>query len=190
MSLLPPPEAVYPDPTTAFNAIQLHAKKQGYAFIKLNKKPSRLLFACDRTGNYDSKGKDPAVDKSKQRVNTGSKKCGCLMKVGLRLDRLSDQWILEVLQGAHNHGPSTAPTAHPAHRLAALTLATRAHISGLSHNGLSISQILSTLRTTYPEVRLLAKDIGNIIQQTRAEQLNGMTPIEWLLEVGLRPLSS
>jgi hypothetical protein len=30
MSLLPPPEAVYPDPTTAFNAIQLHAKDHGY----------------------------------------------------------------------------------------------------------------------------------------------------------------
>jgi hypothetical protein len=26
MSLLPLPEAIYPDPTTAFNAIQLHAK--------------------------------------------------------------------------------------------------------------------------------------------------------------------
>jgi hypothetical protein len=26
MPLLPPPEAIYPDPTTAFSAIQLHAK--------------------------------------------------------------------------------------------------------------------------------------------------------------------
>jgi hypothetical protein len=190
MSLLPPPEAVYPDPTTAFNAIQLYAKGQGYAFIKLNKKPSRLLFACDRSGNYDSKGKDPTVDKSKQRKNTGSKKCGCLMKVGLHLDRLSNQWILEVLYKAHNHGPSAAPTAHPAHRIAAITLDTRAHISGLSHNGLTISQILSTLRTTYPKLRLLAKDISNIVQQNRAEQLNGMTPIAWLLEVRIRPLSS
>jgi hypothetical protein len=34
MSLLPPPEAIYPDPTTAFNAIQLHAKDHGYAFAQ------------------------------------------------------------------------------------------------------------------------------------------------------------
>jgi hypothetical protein len=44
MSLFPLPEAIYPDPTTAFNAIQLHAKDHGYAFMKRNKKPSRLLF--------------------------------------------------------------------------------------------------------------------------------------------------
>jgi hypothetical protein len=40
MSLLPLPEAVYPNPTTAFNTIQLHAKAHRYAFIELNKKPS------------------------------------------------------------------------------------------------------------------------------------------------------
>ena len=31
MSPVPPPEAIYPDPTTAFNAIQLHAKDHGYS---------------------------------------------------------------------------------------------------------------------------------------------------------------
>jgi hypothetical protein len=30
---------------------------------------------------------------------------------------------------------------------------------------------------------LIAKDIGNIVQQIRAEELNGRTPIQWLLEV-------
>jgi hypothetical protein len=154
MSLLPPPEAIYPDPTTAFNAIQLHAKDHGYAFIKLNKKPSRLLFACDRTGNYDPRGKASTVDKSKQRKHTGSKKCGCSMKVELHLDRLSNQWILQVLQGEHNHGPSRAPTAHPAHRSAAITPAIRAQIGSLSHRGLTISQILSTLRTDEPKTPL------------------------------------
>ena len=90
MSLLPPPEAIYPDPATAFNAIQLHAKEYGYSTMQRNKKPSRLLFACDRASNYDSKGKVLTVDKSRQRKNTSSKKCGYLMMVELYLDRLSN----------------------------------------------------------------------------------------------------
>ena len=97
MSLLPPPKAIYPDPTTAFTAIQAHARQHGYAFIKFNKKPSRLLFAYDRAGNYDPRGKVLTIDKSKQRENTSSKKCRCLIRVELYLDRLSNQWILRTL---------------------------------------------------------------------------------------------
>jgi hypothetical protein len=83
---------------------------------------------------------------------------------------------------------STVPTAHPAHRIAALTPAIRAEISRLSHAGLSTNQILSTLRISNPNITLIAKDIGNIIQQIRAEELNGRTPIQWLLEVIIKTL--
>jgi len=186
MALAAPIEAIYPDPSTAFTAVQAYAKYQGYALIKLDKKPSRVVFACDRMGKYDSKGKDLSLHKSRQRKSTGSKKCGCLMRVELRLDDLSGQWILKVLEGAHNHGPSTAPTAHPAHRSAAITLATRAEIGRLSHARLSTIQILSTLRISNPNMTLIAKDIGNIVQQIRAEELNGRTPIQWLLEVSIK----
>ena len=100
MSLLPPPEAIYPDPEAAFTAIQLHAKEQGYAFKKREKRSNRVVFTCDRAGKYDPKGKDPAVHKSKQRKATGSKMCGCF----------------GVLEGAHNHAASTHITTHPVHR--------------------------------------------------------------------------
>jgi hypothetical protein len=96
------------------------------------------------------------------------------------------QWVVGVLEGAHNHPPSTAPTAHPAHRIAALTLAIRTEIGRLSHAGLSTNQILSTLRISNPSMTLIAKDIGNIVQQIRAEELNGRTPIQWLLEVRIK----
>jgi hypothetical protein len=36
MSLLPPPEAIYPDPNTAQTAIQLPAKQHGYAFFRIS----------------------------------------------------------------------------------------------------------------------------------------------------------
>lgn len=189
MSLSPPSEASYTSVDTAFIAIQAHAKAHGYAFARVTTRPSRVIFACDRAGKYDPRGKDLATNTSKRRKGTGSKKCGCLMKVELRRDPLSMQWIVGILEGAHNHPPSTVPTAHPAHRIAALVPATRAEIVRLSQT-LSTSQILSTLRVSDPEMPLIAKDISNIVQQMRAEDLRGRTPIQWLIEVSNRPLSS
>jgi hypothetical protein len=142
MSLLPPPEAIYLDPNTALTAVQLYAKQHGYALKTRDSKASRVIFACDRAGKYNSKGKDLRMHDSKRR-QSGSKKCGCLMKVKLRLDSMSSQWILRVLEGAHNHGPSAAAIAHPAHRSTALTPDIRAQIAGFVRSGQSISQILT-----------------------------------------------
>ncbi|RKF66070.1 hypothetical protein GcC1_111002, partial [Golovinomyces cichoracearum] len=52
-----PPAAIYPDISTAFAAIQAHAKDNGYAFIARDRKPTRVLYLCDRAGKYDNKGK-------------------------------------------------------------------------------------------------------------------------------------
>jgi hypothetical protein len=136
MSLLPPPEAIYPDPATAFTTIQVPARQHGYAVFQRDKRSFKVVYTCDRAGQYNPKGKASHVDPSKQRKNTGSKKCGCLMKVVLRLDKVSDMWKLEVLYPAHNHPPSSAITAHPIHRLAALSENIRALISNLSSSGL------------------------------------------------------
>jgi hypothetical protein len=108
------------------------------------------------------------------------------MRVELRLDNLSSQWILYILEEAHNHPPSAAPTAHPAHRIAALAPEIRAEIGGLSQAGFSPGEILTKLQVSDTQLSLLAKDIGNIIQQIRAEDLNGRTPIQWLLEVSIK----
>ena len=35
---------------------------------------------------------------------------------------------------------------------------------------------------------LIAKDISNIIQKARLKELDGRTPIQWLLEVNCLPL--
>ena len=100
----------------------------------------------------------------------------------LRQDRVSSNWSLEVLEVIHNHGPSTAAIAHPARRIPALSPATRVSISTLSRAGISPSQILTILRDTEPEISLIPKDIANLTQKARLEELNGRTPIQWLLE--------
>jgi hypothetical protein len=53
MSLAAPPKAIYPDIDSAFSEIQEHAKEHGYALFRSYKKPSRVVFACDRARKYD-----------------------------------------------------------------------------------------------------------------------------------------
>ena len=60
-------------------------------FVDISTRPTRVVFTCDRAGKYNSKGKDPNTHSSKQRKSTGSKKCGCLMRVELRLDKMIKQ---------------------------------------------------------------------------------------------------
>jgi len=105
------------------------------------------------------------------------------MKVVLRLDKISSTWSVDVLEPTHNHPSSAAITAHPAHRIAAISLDTHALICSLSRAGLSPGQILTALRELDPTVPLIPKDIANLTQRDRLKQLDGLTPIIWLLKV-------
>ena len=89
MALLPPPSAIYANPEAAFTSIQSHTKDQGYAFTRFSNKASRIVFTCNQAGKYNSKGKDPATDSSKQYKATGSKKYRCLMRVEIWFDQIS-----------------------------------------------------------------------------------------------------
>jgi hypothetical protein len=60
MSLALPPEVVYPDTTTTITAIQEYTKAHGYTFFRRDKKDSRELWAYDRAGKYNLKGKGAA----------------------------------------------------------------------------------------------------------------------------------
>jgi hypothetical protein len=190
MPLTAPPEDIYSDVDTAFASIQAHAKEQGYAFTRLTSKPKRRVFACDRAGRYDPRGKGLNTHKSKQRNNTGSKKSDCLIRVDLRLNSLTNTWTLKVLEASHNHEPSLDFTSHPAHRLAALPPDAHRTINTLARSGLLPTQILTTLRCLNPEVPLIPKDISNLTQRLRFNELDGKTPIQWLLEVRYYPFYS
>jgi hypothetical protein len=91
--------------------------------------------------------------------------------------------MVRVLEGAHNHRPSEAASAHPAHRVAALDPEIHAQICTLAQAGLPPSQILTVLRAADPGVLLIQKYISNIIQKERLAELNGRTHLQWLLEV-------
>jgi hypothetical protein len=84
-----PPAATYTDLTIGIAAIQAHAKVNGYAFFRRDTTNKRAVFACDRAGKYQSKGKNIDTHKSKQRQRTSSKKCDCKMRIAFKLDEIS-----------------------------------------------------------------------------------------------------
>ena len=83
-----PPEAIYSTKEALLSAIQAHSRDNGYAIKIRSTQKNRILYDCDRAGIYDSKGKNPAIHSSRQRNNTGSKKCGCKMRVARVYDNI------------------------------------------------------------------------------------------------------
>ena len=147
-----PPEATYTDISTGIAAIQAYAQANGYAFRQRDKQHSRIVFVCDREGKYNHRGKNPNIHKSRQRHNTGTKKCGCLIKVAFRLDPISSIWSLEIVHPTHNHLASIAPIAYSIHRQASLDKQTYAQIIVLAWTGVSVAQILIAIRKQNPKV--------------------------------------
>ena len=105
------------------------------------------------------------------------------MRIALQLDEISNTWEVEVLESTHNHGPFAAASAHPAHRIASISPFIYAQIKTLASTGIGNAQILSTIRQENPTALLSQKDVSNIVQKARIQQLNGKTPIQWLMEV-------
>src|SRR5271168_5326786 len=75
-----PPTATYSDYNTGFEAIQAHARLNGYAVYIRDKQPpkqppNRVTVCCDKgPERYQDKGKKPDVHETKRRKNTRSKK--------------------------------------------------------------------------------------------------------------------
>ncbi|RFU33692.1 hypothetical protein B7463_g2586, partial [Scytalidium lignicola] len=183
----PPPEALYTDLTTLYTSIQAFARANGYAFRILDSKPRRKVYACDRAGKYNSRGKKDGVHQSKQR-KSASKKCDCKMKVAAKQE--GSGWRVTVIESAHNHEASTAPIAHLAHRIAALDPDIRAQILSKAYSGIRNAQILSSLRIEFPQLLITRSDISNIIQTEQLQSLVGRIPIQWakLEERGFSPV--
>ena len=83
--------AVYPDILTAFAVVQAYAKAYGYAFYKRDTRSTKIIYACDKAEQAESKAKTLAIHLQRQQKDTCSKKCGCKMQVALKRDYVSGQ---------------------------------------------------------------------------------------------------
>jgi hypothetical protein len=175
-------EGVFTNPQAAKAALQEHAKNNGYAISVDSSNIKRVFYICTKGGKYSSKGKDPTVHLSRQRRNTGTIKTECPYKVVVRNEE-SVGWKLQVVDNNHNHGPVTALSALPQHRVAAMTPQEREMVKKMRSQGITPSQILNSLRCDNPDSHLIPRDIYNLLASLRVEELDGKTPTEWLLEV-------
>jgi hypothetical protein len=55
-------------------------------------------------------------------------------------------------------------------------------VRDMSAMGHSPTQILDAIRKSNPESNLIPRDIYNLLASMRVEELDGKTPVEWLLQ--------
>ena len=176
-------ETVYDDPKAVKDALQAHAGQNGYSITVSSSNERRVFYMCSKSGKYDAKGKVSTTHESKRRKNTSTMKTDCKYRCVARKLDTDDGWKLEVLDNNHNHGPVSALSALPAHRIAAMTPEERVIVREMSVLGHSPVQILNKLRHDKLDCTLILRDIYNLLASMRVEELDGKTPVEWLLQV-------
>ena len=176
-------EADYTSWEDAQQALQAHARRNSYAIIRKDIKPSkaaakRVVWQCEKSGKYKDR-RDLDVHPKKQRKNTGTCKEGCLFKVEARKD-LDQQatWSVYVIEHQHSHDALESVVVHPSYRQATLTLENVAHILNLASSLYSTTQILVVLQKEQPSIALVPKDISNVIQAKRKEELGYLSLVE------------
>jgi MULE transposase domain len=178
MSLLPPIEGnEYLDRQSMINAIQQHARDNGYAMTihRSSTKDGTVYLGCDRGGTYRSRN---GICDQRRLRDTGSRQTGCQFSV--REDVKDNVWTFKVRNPDHNHEPSISPIAHPVHRRLPFSLRNR--IREMSSAGSAPREIVATLRQESSH-SLLAKDVINVQQQQHHINLGGKLPIESLITV-------
>jgi hypothetical protein len=92
-------------------------------------------------------------------------------------------WNVTVFSNNHNHEFTEAPSALPQHRIPAMSEVERLLVSSMHQNGHSPLQILKALQLSNPASHLIVRDVYNLLHRLRLDELAGLTPVEWLLEV-------
>lgn len=65
-------EAIFDSPKAVKGALQAHAGQNRYSITVQPSSDRRVFYMCSKSGNYDSKGNDPATHESKRRKNTSA----------------------------------------------------------------------------------------------------------------------
>ena len=138
-SIPAPSDTAYHSYNEAYSALKEHGLRYGYGFRITASRPNgptiktRVYIGCDKCREY----------KSQARLrSTGSRASNCPFRLVIR--QKNDQWLLQVLNDQHNHGPSLNPSAHHVYRKR--TPAQKEMIDSLSKAGVAPKQILTAIR--------------------------------------------
>ncbi len=119
MALRPPPEGDYASLADLVDAVQAHAKAEGFAIVRKRSKPSysggiivKATLLCERGGFTKRKPTKPGVKTRKK----ASIKCGCPFKVNAVYKKSLDVWSIDVRIAEHNYEKDNVPDCSAALR--------------------------------------------------------------------------
>jgi hypothetical protein len=178
----PLPEAViYKDIATMRVAIEKIAEENGYAISGDCRTAIRVSFICTKGGKYNNKNKTnadvPMPPEFKRRKNTWTIKTRCKFRINGK-PAPGGGWQLLVSCPDHNHDSVLSNSALPQYRRAAMTTEELEKVKQMYKNGEKPSFILETLRSENKRSVLVMKDIYNLLQSIRQEELRDKTLIE------------
>ena len=152
------------------------AKRHGYA-IAVSRSPKQYVYLqCDKGGTLKNCHN---LTPETRRRNTSSARCGCPFKVRLKCIE-GERWTLTVVNGDHNHPPSSSSLTHAIQRR--IDVVTKETILELHAHNNQPREIVALLAQRKNPVSVTSKDISNLIQRNHAEHRHGREPIEVLLE--------
>ena len=176
----PPPRSLAPMPPSEFNSredllagCKDWAAHQGFAVVIARSRFNRLWLKCDRGGTYENRRN--LTPEQRKRKRGESRLLGCQFKMLANVKR-DGVWKVETEVAEHNHGPSEDLSAHPT--LRRMTDEQINKVNEMCDNSRSPAETLEELRTLWPDIKVLTRDIYNArkkykTQKELAEQATG-----------------
>lgn len=168
----PPPHSLAPMPPSEFSSREEllagckdWAAHQGFAVVIARSRFNRLWLKCDRGGTYENRrGLTP---EQRKRKRGESRLLGCQFKMLANVKR-DGVWKVETEVADHNHGPSEDLSAHPT--LRRMTDEQVNKVNEMCDSGRSPAETLEQLRTLWPEIKVLTRDIYNARKKYKTQK--------------------
>ena len=176
----PPPRTLAPMPPSEFASREEllagckdWAAHQGFAVVIARSRFNRLWLKCDRGGTYENRRN--LLPDQRKRKRGESRLLGCKFRMLANVKK-DGVWKVETEVPDHNHAPSEDLSAHPT--LRRMTDEQVNKVNEMSDAGKSPAETLEELRTLWPDIKVLTRDIYNArkkykTQKELAEQAAG-----------------
>ena len=155
-------------------------KKVALVIRQSNSKRGTVILGCDRGGKpKNCWNLTPETRKN----NKGSRLTGCKFTVSLKqyfTDDGAEMWLITKISGDHNHELPENMIGHPSARV--LCSAQREEVVQLTKSGVMPSMIIDKLRQSDPSVLVTDRDVYNMRQKFRMDELQGETPISRVIQ--------
>lgn len=159
----PPLRSLAPMPSSQFNsreelleACKDWAASQGYAIVIARSRLNRLWLKCDRGGTYENRRNLTPDQRKRKRGDSRLLGCPFKMLATCRKDKI---WRINTEVPTHNHEPSDDLSAHPT--LRRMTDQQLQKVHEMYDEGKSPAETLDELRATWPDIKVLTRDIYN-----------------------------